>query len=236
MFQCPREHSLHGLIEVATGGTRSALRLCSRLLCMLAVFVAALSPITSSAQPAPTVEITPNAAQKLDEPMGIAITGSARATVHVLVLRSCDSNPATPELSSRGNCKTPLWRKTVTLDHKGRWRDSLRLTELPELSKDEPLWLRVSADPDGVGPCGQTIFTIGSSGSCSLRETLASLFFGGSCTVGSPRIIIMEQPRWCGETMRRSRARSSADLLERIHLPAAVSLALRPGPALGLAS
>jgi hypothetical protein len=232
-----REHSLHGLIEALSGGKRSEPRPCCRLLSTLAVLLAGLSPVTTSAQPAPTVEITPNAIQKLEEPMGMAIRGSGGATLHVLVLRSCDSNPATPELSSRGNCKTPLWRKRVTLDHKGQWHDSLRLAELPEQPKDEQLWLRVSTDPDGYGPCGQTIFTIRSRGSCSLGETFASLFSGGACTVGSPRIIIMEFPRRCGETMRRSRARSSVDLQERSTLlPAAVLLPIAIDSALGRAS
>jgi hypothetical protein len=191
MCKCHRERSLHGLIEVVTGGQRRTLRLCRRLLCMLALPAAALSPVTASAQPAPTVEITPNAIQELDEPMGIAITGSGGATLHVLVLQSCDSNPATPELSSRGSCKSPLWQRAVTLDHKGQWHDSMRLTELP---RDEQLWLRVSTDPDGAGPCGQIIFTIRSSGSCSLVDTFFSLFTGGACTAGSPRIIILARP------------------------------------------
>lgn len=195
MLRDHREYSLDGSVETATSRMRGEPRCCCMILVVMAAFLAGLVPATSSAQPAPTVEVTPNAIQKLDEPMDIAITGSRGATLYVLVLRSCDSNPATPELRSRGNCKTPLWWKQVTLDHAGRWRGRLRLADLSEIPRDEQLWLRVSMDPHGVGPRGQTIFTIRSSGSCSLAETIANLFFGGVCTVGSPRILIMARPR-----------------------------------------
>lgn len=142
------------------------------------------------AQPAPTIEITPNAIQKLDEPMRINVTVSRGASVYVFILRSCDSNPATPELRSRDNCKTPLWRRNIPLDHRGQGHYELHFTKLSEQPVDEQLWVRVSIDPEGRGPYGQTIFTIRGSGACSLRETLLGLFSSSRCTVGAPLLII----------------------------------------------
>jgi hypothetical protein len=169
-----REHSLHR----------------ATVLGALAALLTVLVPAISKAQPAPTVEITPNAIQTLDEPMRIKVKGSPHATLHVLILRSCDSNPATPELRSRGNCKTPVWRRDVPLDHRGQWRYRLHFTELTEQPVDEQLWLRVSTDPDGRGSYGQTIFTIRGSGSCSLGKTFLSLSTNNMCSVGWPLSIV----------------------------------------------
>lgn len=187
------EHSLSPLTEVVTSGKRIELCLGRRLMPLALLALAGLFPATSTAQPAPAVEITPNAIQANDAPMGIKITGSRGGTLYVFVLRSCDSNPATPELTAHGTCNATLWRKEIKLDHKGQWHYSLHWTELSERPMDEQLWLRVSTRPDGLCPCGQTIFTIRSSRSCSVAETFLNMFTGGACTIGSPRILIMRK-------------------------------------------
>jgi hypothetical protein len=135
---------------------------------------------TAWAEPPPAVEITPNAIEKPDRPMKIAIRGAPRQKLHLLVLRNCDNDWLTPEIASRGDCDPRVWTRSIDLDDRGRWSERWQMTEVPTTLYGQPLWLRVSPNQDGRWPYGDAMFTVVSE-PCSVWDTFVGLFSDSEC-------------------------------------------------------
>ena len=166
-------------------------RACIRHCALLALVATALAiPGSAQAQRGPEVTISPNAIQKHDVPMTVNLVGAPGETVHLFVLQSCDRNPATPELASKNaTCKTPLWRKSVTLDAYGRKRTEVLLSrDVPGALPNKRLWLRASSDPAGRRQYQDAVFGwVGDP--CSLWKTFAGIFAGDRCPIGAKRAV-----------------------------------------------
>lgn len=156
---------------------RRAHALCARVTAMLATL---LVGDTAWADPPPAVEITPNAIERPDKPMQIAIRGAPRQKLYLLVLRNCDNDWLTPEITPRGACDPQVWKRALELDERGHWRDRWQMSEVPTSLYGQMLWLRVSPNEDGRWPYGDAIFTVVSE-PCSVWDTLVGLFTDSEC-------------------------------------------------------
>jgi hypothetical protein len=95
--------------------------------------------------PPPAVEITPNAIEKPDKPMEIAIRGAPGQKLYLLILRNCDSDWNTPEITPRPGCDPRVSpTRQIELGANGQWRERKRITEVPASLYGQKLWLRVS--------------------------------------------------------------------------------------------
>ncbi|MCG8422113.1 MAG: hypothetical protein MJE77_29675 [Proteobacteria bacterium] len=137
----------------------------------------------------PEVRISPNAIQKSHVPMTIDLMGAPGQTVYLFVLRSCDRNPATPELRGHDNCKTPLWARQITLDSTGQKRTDLTFSrDIPDVPRNVRLWLRASNHKDGKSDYQDAVFGL-LGDPCSIWQTLSSLFAGDRCPIGVKRAV-----------------------------------------------
>lgn len=137
------------------------------------------------------VEITPNALQKASEPMQVHVLAEQGQSLHLFILKSCDTDPSNPDLSE--TCP-PLWHEEVTLGaNRNDFDKPLRLDQLKdakgrevELPANIPLWLRVSADPTGKRARRDAMFAIARF-PCGPWQTFLD-FFGqrpkGGCHAG----------------------------------------------------
>ena len=145
------------------------------------VLLAAVAGIEAArAEPAPAVEITPNAILQPSEPMEIEVTGSPGTALHLFILRNCDNDWSTPEATPRPGCDPRVLVRQVRLDQRGRWRQRLPMAEVPSSLHGQPLWVRVSTNVGGQWPHGDAIFTVVSD-PCSVWDTFIGLFTEGPC-------------------------------------------------------
>ncbi|GAB4565586.1 MAG: hypothetical protein Tsb0020_16600 [Haliangiales bacterium] len=140
----------------------------------------------ASAEPPPAVSIRPNAIQALDQPMTISLHGSAGQTLHILVLRSCDADPNTPEVvpsAAFPRCNPRVWTRTVALDPigDGRAQVTLPMSALPAEVHGRKLWVRVASDASGQGAYSDAVFAVLDT-PCSLFDTILGWFSDGACS------------------------------------------------------
>ena len=143
--------------------------------------VAIVAGDTAWADPPPAVEITPNAIETPEKPMEIAIRGAPGQKLYLLILRNCDNDWNTPEITPRQGCDPRLWTRSIELGANGQWRERKRITEVPTSLYGQKLWLRVSPNQDGRWPYGDAMFTMVSE-SCSVWDTFIDLFSDNGCS------------------------------------------------------
>ncbi|MCG8420981.1 MAG: hypothetical protein MJE77_23920 [Proteobacteria bacterium] len=134
----------------------------------------AQTPGTKTAQVVkrrPHVRITPNAVQDPETIMDIEIDGEFSQTVYLFVLRNCDGNRRSPELSRQQSSCKPLWQKTVKLDDRGRGFESIRMKDLTSAEGNVRLWLRAAAVPDGRRHYTDAVFALRRQG-CGVLATM----------------------------------------------------------------
>lgn len=150
------------------------------------VLVGALTAWTTAgsvaAEPAPSVVIEPNAIQNASGSMKINVRGRAGATVHLFILKSCDSDPNTPEITPTKTCNPRVVEQPFTLDSRGQKTLELKMSRIPRRLHGHKLWARVAIDTSGRGAHGQAVFTV-LGDSCSVLETIWGLVADNDCTI-----------------------------------------------------
>lgn len=146
------------------------------------------------ADPAPSVEITPNAILKPDETMTVEIHGSP-GEAWMSILKNCDNDRNTPETKRSRGCDPVIWRRKITLEGPNRWKGSLSMAVVPEAGGEQTLWLRVSQPiKNGRWHYGDAVFTIASN-PCSVWDTFIDLFSGNECKI-EIRSLLQPMNRW----------------------------------------
>jgi hypothetical protein len=147
-----------------------------------AAMIALLVLVAGSAARAdapPYVAITPNAIQKPDQPIEIAISGRRGQRLYLLILRNCDTDRNTAD-TPQPNCDSLVSVRPIDLRDSDRWSERRPLTEVPARLYGETLWLRVSPNRDGRWPYGDAMFTMVSK-PCSVWDTVIDLFSTNGC-------------------------------------------------------
>jgi hypothetical protein len=149
----------------------------------LATLALAATPAPDPGPPA-WVEVTPNAIQKVDEPMSVHVGGIGKGqAVTLQILQDCNGDHR-PDLQGQGDCKSPLCTRESTKAIPGNVvEDQLDFAALEKsgtpLPRNQALWLRASRSGSQQGVLA--LFGLVDD-PCTLWQATLKVFHLGVCS------------------------------------------------------